>query len=321
MKVTSNMIHKDIRTIGVIIRKTYTFRNEKQFRTCNKMLNRFMKRRFPKDIQVEERYILRSDNTEMRILICYPNTNKVNATGVLWIHGGGYALGIPEQEMGYVKAITENTNSIVILPEYTLSVDKPYPAALEDCYTALIWLKEHASELGINQDQLFVAGESAGGGLTAALTLYARDRKEVKIAFQMPLYPMLDCRMKTTSMYENDAPVWDYEANKLGWKLYLGQLYGNESIPCYASAALAIDYNDLPNTYTFVGTIEPFYDETMDYIENLKKAGINAKVDVYEGCYHAFDLFGSKKQIGKQATEKWIKEFKYAVENYFEKQI
>lgn len=233
----------------------------------------------------------------------------------------GYALGIPEQEMGYVKAITKNTNSIVILPDYTLSVDKPYPAALEDCYTALVWMKEHASELGINPDQLFVAGESAGGGLTAALTLYARDKSEIKIAFQMPLYPMLDCRMKTASMYENDAPVWDYEANKLGWRLYLGQLYESDNIPCYASPALAIVYSNLPNTYTFIGTIEPFYNETMKYIENLKNAGVDARADVYEGCYHAFDLFGSKKKIGKLATEKWIKEFKYAVENYYAEQI
>ena len=320
VKVTNNMINKDIRMIGVFIRKVYRFRKEKQFRICNKMLNYFMKGRFPKNMRVEERYILRSDNTKMRILICYPHTQKTNATGVLWIHGGGYALGIPEQEMGYAIAIIENTNSIVILPEYTLSVDKPYPAALEDCYAALVWLKDHSSELGVNQDQLFVAGESAGGGLTAAQALYARDKKEVKIAFQMPLYPMLDCRMETASMQENDAPIWDYEANKLGWKLYLGQLDGSKSIPYYASPALAVNYEDLPHTYTFIGSIEPFYDETMKYIENLKKAGVDAKADVYEGCYHAFDLFGRKKQIGKTATAKWIKEFKYAVEKYYAKQ-
>lgn len=281
MKVTSRMIYKDIRITGIVIRKIYRFRNEKQFHTCNKMLNRFMKSSFPKNMRVEERYIQRPDDTKMRILICYPNRKAEKATGVLWIHGGGYALGIPEQEMGYAKAITENTNSIVILPEYTLSVNKPYPAALEDCYTALIWMKEHSSELGINQNQLFVAGESAGGGLTAALTLYARDKNEVRIAFQMPLYPMIDCRMETESMFENDAPVWDYEANKLGWKLYLGKLYDCEDIPYYASPSLAVDYRNLPNTYTFVGSIEPFYDETIKYIENLKKAGVEAKVDVH----------------------------------------
>lgn len=231
MKVDSRMINKDIRTAGVVIRKVFRFRKEKQFLMCNKLLGRFMKGRFPRDMNTEERHIPRPDGTSMRIVICYPEVRRSDSEGVLWIHGGGYALGIPEQEMGYARAITENTSSVVVLPDYTLSVDRPYPAALEDCYTALLWMKDHAPELGININQLFVAG----GGLTAALTLYARVRKEVKIAFQMPLYPMLDCRMETASMKDNDAPVWDAEANRLGWKLYLGKLYGSENIPCYAS--------------------------------------------------------------------------------------
>lgn len=320
MKVSRKMINKDIRLTGSIIRSIYKFRKESQFRTCNKMLNKYMKGKYPKDLKVDEKYISREDGTKMRVLICYPSTQKENATGVLWIHGGGYALGIPEQELNYAKSIIENTNSVVILPEYTLSVDKPYPAALEDCYTTLLWIKNNSNDLGINQNQLFVAGESAGGGLTSALSLYARDKKEVSIAFQMPLYPMLDCRMQTKSMLENDAPVWDYEANKLGWKLYLGNLYGTSNIPYYASPSLSKDYSNLPPTYTFVGNIEPFYNETIEYIENLKKAKVNAKVDIYDGCFHAFDLFGSKKEIGIKATQKWIEEFKYATKSYYAKQ-
>ena len=279
-----------------------------------------MRGKYIDGINVEERYIENDDNTKLRLLICYSDKLQENATGVLWLHGGGYAIGIPEQELNYAKQIIENTNSVVIIPEYTLSVEKPYPAALNDCYNALLWLKDNAEELGVNPNQLFVAGESAGGGLTAALCLYARDKKEVNIAFQMPLYPMLDCRMATKSMLENNAPVWDYEANKLGWKLYLGELFGSDNIPYYASPSLAEDYSNLPNTYTFVGNIEPFYDETIKYIEELQKVGINAKVDIYDGCFHAFDLFGSKKEIGKKATQKWIEEFKYATENYYSEQ-
>lgn len=320
MKVSNDMMNKDIRTVGKMIRTFYKFRKESQFITCNKMLNKFMRGKYIDGINVEERYIENDDNTKLRLLICYSDKLQENATGVLWLHGGGYAIGIPEQELNYAKQIIENTNSVVIIPEYTLSVEKPYPAALNDCYNALLWLKDNAEELGVNPNQLFVAGESAGGGLTAALCLYARDKKEVNIAFQMPLYPMLDCRMATKSMLENNAPVWDYEANKLGWKLYLGELFGSDNIPYYASPSLAEDYSNLPNTYTFVGNIEPFYDETIKYIEELQKVGINAKVDIYDGCFHAFDLFGSKKEIGKKATQKWIEEFKYATENYYSEQ-
>lgn len=74
------------------------------------------------------------------------------------------------------------------------SLYAPFPAALEDCYLALLWLKENGEKYGMRRDKIFVGGNSAGGGMTAALTLYARDKGEVNIAFQMPLYPMLDDR-------------------------------------------------------------------------------------------------------------------------------
>lgn len=320
MKITKDMINKDVRFVGVFIRKVFKFRKKSQFVNCNKLLNRFMKGKFPKGMRVEQRFIPRVNGDKMRILACYPKTVKPNATGVLWIHGGGYALGIPEQDLGYAKKIVDSTNSVVVLPDYTRSVDKPYPAALEDCYAALLWLKNNSRDLGVNENKLFVAGESAGGGLTAALSLYARDKKEVNIAFQMPLYPMLDCRMTSNSMKDNDAPVWDTAANETAWKLYLGDLYGKGDIPCYASPSLADRYVGLPPAYTFVGDIEPFYDETLEYIENLKRAGISAKVDVYEGCFHAFDLFGRNKTVGKTATERWVEEFKKATEEYCNRQ-
>lgn len=317
MNVVSNMIHKELRIKGFFIKKLFKFRKKRQFVNCNKLLRKFIQGRFPKSMCVEERYIYSDGQASLRILICSPKELKPNATGVLWLHGGGYAMGVPEQEMRYVKLITKNTNSVVILPDYTLSVDKPYPMALLDCYSTLKWVCSNSQELGINKNQIFVAGESAGGGLTTALTMYARDKNEIKIAFQMPLYPMLDCRMKTHSMVNNNAPVWDAKASELAWKLYLGKLWGADNIPFYASTALAVNYNNLPPTYTFVGNIDPFYDETVQYVQKLQHANVNAKVDVYEGCFHAFDQFGSRKPIGKLATQKWLQEFVYATENYF----
>lgn len=320
MKVTSSMIHPEIRAMGVAIRRVYRFRRREQFVRCNQLMDRFMKGRTPRGLRVEACTIPTQNKTAMRVLICSPQHPQPDAAGVLWIHGGGYALGCPDQELGYARRIVENTNAVVVLPDYTLSVDRPYPAALEDCYAALVWMRDHATELGINPSQLFVAGESAGGGLTAALTLYARDRGEVRVAFQMPLYPMLDCRMQTDSMRDNDAPVWDYKANEIGWRLYLGDLYGSDDIPYTASPSLATDITGLPPTYTFVGTIEPFHDETVAYIHALQAAGIPAKCDEYEGCYHAFDMFGSHTAIGRKATRAWIAELQYAAAHYYAEQ-
>ncbi len=88
--------------------------------------------------------------------------------------------------------LVKKYGATVIAPGYRLAFIAPYPAAAEDCYDALLYLKNHSDDLKINRNQIMVGGESAGGGLCAALCMMARDRGEVRIAYQMPLYPMID---------------------------------------------------------------------------------------------------------------------------------
>ena len=235
---------------------------------------------------------------------------------MLWLHGGGYAVGAAEMALISKAKQLVLQGAVVISPEYRLSVQAPYPAALHDCYDALLYMKNTAAELGVRSDQLFVGGESAGGGLAAALCLYARDLKEVNIAFQMPLYPMLDDRMQTELARDNNAPVWDSAANAQAWQLYLGELCGGE-VPPYAAPARATDYTGLPPAVTFVGDIEPFRDETIAYIENLRKAGVPAEIAVYPGCYHAFDMLAPTSQVARQAGEFFIAAYRHAAAHYF----
>jgi len=220
-------------------------------------------------------------------------------------------------DIGYIEKLISAINCVIVSPDYTLSTEKPYPAALEDCYEALIWLKENASNLNVRNDQIFVGGVSAGGGLTIAVTLMARDKGEVNIAFQMPLYPMIDDKMNTESAINNNAPIWNSKSNTLGWKMYLSELFGKGNVPKYAAPARETNHSNLPPAYTFVGDIEPFYNETITYFDNLNNAGISAKVDVYEGCYHAFEIMCPKAGISKQAVTRVLEEFKYAADNYF----
>ena len=120
--------------------------------------------------------------------------------------------------MSRALPLVKKYGAVVVTPQYRLAGKypnpfapngAPYPAALKDCYAALKYLKDHARELGINSSQIMVGGESAGGGLTAALCMYARDKGEVQIAFQMPLYPMLDDR-DTPSSREQPRPGVEY---------------------------------------------------------------------------------------------------------------
>lgn len=263
-----------------------------------------------------------STGRNIKILILRPTKHakpQAETPGILWIHGGGYVTGMAE--MIYISRaidLVKKYGAVVVTPEYRLSGEAPYPAALEDCYAALKYLKNHAGELGVNSSRIMVGGESAGGGLTIAVCMYARDKGEVNIAYQMPLYPMIDDR-DTESSRDNHAPVWNTKRNHMGWKAYLGELAGKE-VPPYAAPARQTDYSNLPPAYTFVGDIEPFYCETLAYIENLQKAGVEAKVDVYPNCFHAFDMLTPFRKVSKKAIAEFEKQYLYAMENYFAEQ-
>lgn len=232
--------------------------------------------------------------------------------GILWIHGGGYAMGMAgmvfaSRAMGLVR----RHGAVVISPEYHLAGKSPYPTALEDCYAALKYLKANASELGCSDKLLMVGGESAGGGLTAALCMLARDRGEVDIVYQMPLYPMLDC-VDTESSRNNHGLSWNTRRNHAAWKLYLRNVQGD--VPPYASPSRQTDYRGLPPAYTFVGDRETFYCETLTYVDNLNKAGVPARVDVYPTGFHAFDLLLPFRKISRQAAHAFDEQYRKRME-------
>ena len=248
-------------------------------------------------------------------LILSPKQTPVNATGVLWLHGGGYIAGMKEMvHMSRAVDLVKRFGAVVLSPGYRLALRSPYPAALDDCYASLLYLKANAASLGVRADQLMVGGESAGGGLAAALCMYEKDIGGVNIAFQMPLYPMIDDRDTETSR-DNHAPVWNTRRNHSAWSKYLRGVDGD--VPAYAAPARREDYSGLPPAYTFVSTAEPFYAETMAFIDNLRRAGVEADVDVYPGLFHAFDMMLPCLKVSKQAGAEFEKRFEYAAEHYF----
>ena len=320
MKITDEMIHPDIRRQGVMLRKLFRFKNEKSFARSQKMLDRTKRFMRTKNLIAEERFIETDDNPRLRVCVYRGKGSRPNATGLLWLHGGGYAIGAPEQDLSYIQGFINTANCVVVAPDYRLSIRQPYPAALNDSYQALLWMKENASELGIRSDQLFIGGNSAGGGLAVATALMARDKGTIRLAFQMPFYPMLDDRMRTPSAQDNDAPVWDSVSNQIAWKMYLGSMHGTESVPVYAAPARETDFSGLPSAYTFVGDIEPFFDETKEYIERLQAAGVSAQLDSYPGCFHGFNVAFPKAPVAVEARLRYLKAFKAATEHCFAKQ-
>ena len=234
------------------------------------------------------------------IRVCiYEPIHHEKRPGILWLHGGGYALGKPEMDVGFIQRFVKY-GCTVVLPDYTLSIDAPYPQALLECYETLIWMKENADALGIDENKLVVGGESAGGGLCIALCLYARDHREIKIALQMPIYPMMDPRATNTNT-NTTAYVWNALSNRQAWDLYLGKYRLQDNMPYYAAPARAKSYQDMPPCISYVGTIDCFYAETKTYVERLTQEGICTYFKEYEGCYHAFDMLVPHANVSKDA--------------------
>ena len=267
--------------------------------------------------RTEKRSITVGDHTINLLILRTLEHNPEKVPGVLWVHGGGYQSGSAKDIFATrALSLVVKYGAVLVAPNYRLSRKHPYPAALQDCYAALLHLKNHTEELGVRSDQIMVGGESAGGGMAAALCMLARDRGEVNIAFQMPLYPMLDDR-DTSSSADNHAPNWNTRRNHKAWKRYLREAYGTDFVSCYAAPARCKDYQRLPPCYTFVGDIEPFFQETVDYVNHLKAAGVEAEVDVYPDWFHAYDLFFPAKKVVRTAIETFEEHYRYAAEHYF----
>ena len=198
----------------------------------------------------------------------------------------------------------------VYAPGYRLAWRKPYPAAVEDCYRVLKYIDEHRARLGV--ERIMVGGESADGGQCAAVCMMARDRG-IHVAFQFPLYPMLS-NLDTESSRDNHGRIWNTRRNHLGWRLYLRDDAKKETVSPYASPSRQTDYANLPPCYTFVGEGEPFYAETLQYVEDLRRTGVLAEVDVYPTNVHAFDMLYPEEAVSRQGISAFERHFQEAME-------
>jgi len=242
-------------------------------------------------------------------LILRPASRPRIRTAVLWIHGGGYVLGMKEMVyMSRAVDLVTRCGVTVLSPGYRLAWRHPYPAAVDDCFAVLAYMDAHRRELGAAR--IMVGGESAGGGLCAAVCMMARDRG-IPVAFQMPLYPMLD-NFDTESSRDNHGRVWNTRRNHLGWRAYL-RADAKKTVSPYAAPARQSDYRGLPPCYTFVGSGEPFYAETMKYVEDLKAAGVEAEADVYPTDVHAFDMLYPERTVSRQAIARFLARFEEAL--------
>jgi acetyl esterase/lipase len=230
---------------------------------------------------------------EVRLRVYRPKNAAKGGPALFWIHGGGYVGGSLEQDQALSHGFALELGITVVAVRYRFAPSHPWPAALHDVYAGLLWLYREAEARGIDPARIAIGGDSAGGGLAAALALFAHDRGEVHPVFQLLVYPMLDDRTVTRADHDTrDALVWVAASNRYGWTSYLGVEPGSPGVSAYAAPARREDLTALPPAWIGVGTLDIFHDEDVVYAERLRAAGVPCSLMIVPGAFHGFDRLG-----------------------------
>jgi len=223
---------------------------------------------------------------EVPVRVYAPSERSGPGAGLLDIHGGGFVVGDIEMEHAAAARLVRILGIVVVAVEYRLAPENPFPAGLEDCYATLEWMVAEAASLGIDTERIGVYGQSAGGGLAAALALLARDRGGPRLCFQFLGIPELDDRLETPSMQQFvDTPMWHRANAILSWRYYLGERADGEVSP-YAAPARATDLAGLPPAYVSTMEFDPLRDEGIIYALRMLQAGVPVELHQYPGTFH-----------------------------------
>lgn len=282
--------------------------NLQQYRLIRASMAQVYPTKFDSSLEVLDREI-QTNTHSIQIRIYKRKEQTTLLPGLLWIHGGGYVFGSHTEDDLLCQRFVLESHCVVVSVNYRLAPEHPYPAALEDCYSALQWMSEHHSEIQMDVTKIGIAGASAGGGLTAALALLTKDRQGPKLIFQMPLYPMINDRNDHFSNKEITANLpWNYALNETAWSMYLGNNKNSDQLPIYAAVTRASieELKGLPRTYTCVGQLDPLRDETLAYVTKLAQAGVDVTFHLYAGAYHIFERLNPKTAIGQHAMNEYI---------------
>jgi acetyl esterase/lipase len=254
----------------------------------------------PADVTTSEHYATAEDGAQIKMR-WYVKDGATTGPAVLFFHGGGYIFGHIDLFDGPVSRYVSASGVPMLSVEYRRAPEHPFPTPLEDAYAALRWLHDRAAEVGVDPNRVGVMGDSAGGGMAAALTILARERGGPKIARQILLMPMLDDRTRTPDPYIEPHALWSYDDSATAWPALLGDAAGGPDVPPTAAPARLEDATGLPPAYIEVGQIDVFRDEDLAYVTKLSRAGVPVEFHLHPGAPHEFDSIAFASDLARRA--------------------
>lgn len=254
-----------------------------------------------------ERRIVKDGAVRVRVYV--PATTS--GGGLLWIHGGGLVLGAASIDDRVCAETALETGAVVVSVDYRLAPRHPFPAAIDDCAAAFAWFLDHAGELGVDPARIAVGGQSAGGGLAAALVHRLVDAGTTPRA-QWLYCPMLDDRTAVDRAHDEvDHFVWSNRSNLVGWRSYLGDRVGAPYLPPYAAPARRQDFSGMPPTWIYTSNAELFHDEDAAYARALQDAGVPVTFDLVSGAAHGFEAWAPDTEPARALharARRWLRE-------------
>jgi acetyl esterase/lipase len=267
-------------------------------------LLRFFQFKRRRDVEIQDLHIPVAGNG-LKLKIFRPTAHPENRQRacLVYFHGGAFFLTYVGSHLNAAAEYAARLDAVVVFVEYTLAA---FPAGFNDCYDAVLWVRDHTDLLGIDAHRLIAGGDSAGGSLAATVVQKAFDENTVSFRGQLLIYPVIDhaCSSESAQKFV-DVPIWTGVSNKRMWKKYL-ENYAPDNIPPYAAPAARKDLHGLAPAYIELAEFDPLHDEGLEYATRLKNDGVEVEINDTKGTVHGYDALAPRHPIPVDAMNRRI---------------
>jgi acetyl esterase/lipase len=241
-------------------------------------------------LEVVEHHVDRADGSVLRLVIIRPEAASGLLPVVLHCHPGGWILGTPEISGPTLVDIASNLDCVIVSVDYRLAPEHPFPAAHDDAFAALRWVRSNADALQIDIGRIILAGESAGAAIAAGIALRCRDDGQDQGIIGLSLvYSPLDDRTTAKPPHPYSGSIGlGADHMRFAWTSYLGDI-GTLDVSAYAAPARAENLGGLPPVFLALGALDPVIEENLEFAQRLIRDGIATTLHVFSGAPHGFD--------------------------------